>query len=375
MYEVPRALDKYLVNLWCNGHFDTGNKSYFIMKVVFFQSNVVGGYSIVNAAKNLLLSFPKDFSVEAIKPEYLTWGWVNRLRYSWQAMRRQGDVNHVFGDVHFLVFFLGRSKTVLTVFDCIRLMNSDLGPVQRWIYKLLWFTLPKYFCTNIITISEESKANLIRYAGFPKENISVIYVGVDSKFKKISLTQQEKDDLLRNKTGKKTILHISAPQSNKNVMRLIEGINGLGLKLIKVGGFTSEEEMLLKKYSIDCSRFENVSSELVVKIYNAVDCLVFPSLIEGFGMPIIEAQKCGCPVVTSNVSSLPEVAGQGALLIDPYSINSITHGITEVLSNSKLRADLVSKGLENARRFEWDKIALEHQVLYRRIYAGKGRGQ
>jgi len=337
------------------------------MKVVLFQRNVVGGYSIENVAENLAHNLPQDVNAHLFKPTYLTKGILNRIKYCFQAMLRQGDVNHIIGDVYFLMCSLDNKKTILTIYDCAELMSAEKGFIRKRIYKLIWFTLPKYFCRYIVTISKESKNNLIRYAGFARERIMVIPVGIDSRFQKINLTKEEKEALLDNKEGKKTVLHISSHEVNKNVLRLIESIKTLNVKLIKVGVFSNEESLALKKYHIDYLQFKNIDLERVVKIYNAVDCLAFPSLVEGFGMPVIEAQKCGCPVITSNTSSLPEVAGDGAILVDPYSIGSITEGIKKVLFDEELKNGIVRRGFINADRFKWSKIALEYYALYRRV--------
>lgn len=337
------------------------------MKIVLFQRNVVEGYSIENVSENFINNLPRDLQIKVIKPSYLTQGLVNRIRYSCQAMRQQGDIYHILGDVHFLTYFLNRRRTILTIHDCIRLTSADLGFIRKQIYKLFWFTLPNLFCRYITTISEESKNNLISYAGIDRKRIMVINNGIDNRFRTIILTRQEKEDLLGNSEGKKTVLHISAPHSHKNVLRLIESIRNLNVKLIKVGGFNNEESQLLKKYNIDYFQFRNINLELVVKIYNAVDCLVFPSLFEGFGLPVVEAQKCGCPVVTSNTSSLSEIAGKGAVLVDPYSTDSINEGINKVLFDEELRSTVIQEGFKNAKRFEWDKIALEYYALYNKV--------
>ena len=102
-------------------------------------------------------------------------------------------------------------------------------------------------------------------------------------------------------------------------------------------------------------------------IYSLAEGLVFPSFYEGFGLPILEAMACGCPVITSNVSSMPEVAGDAALLIDPKNTEAIAQAMASVISNEKLRKKLIEKGYEQVKKFTWDKTAEETLALYKQV--------
>ena len=102
-----------------------------------------------------------------------------------------------------------------------------------------------------------------------------------------------------------------------------------------------------------------MSEEELVGMYSLADLFVFPSLYEGFGLPILEAQACGCSVLTSNVTSCPEIAGEGAYMIDPYSERKIKKGILKILSNKKYRKELVEKGFINAKKYSWKKTTKE----------------
>jgi glycosyltransferase involved in cell wall biosynthesis len=100
-----------------------------------------------------------------------------------------------------------------------------------------------------------------------------------------------------------------------------------------------------------------VDEDDLPKIYNLADLLLFPSLYEGFGLPILEAQACGCPVLTSNVTSCPEVAGDGAHIVDPYSVDEIRDGILKIIKDNNYKEQLIKKGFENIKRFSWEKSA------------------
>jgi len=336
------------------------------MKVTLFQRNCPKGFSIENITNNIANSLPKKVDVNIYTTKYPNKGILNRIKSAIEVIKHQGGINHITGDAHFLTYFLKNRKTILTIHDCEKLMSSDYGFIKKIIYKFFWFALPKVRCKYITTISEESKKNLSIYAGISK-NVIVIHDGVDPHFGVLNLTKKEKKELLHNNKNKKTVMHISNIKPNKNVPRLIKALKGMNIKLVKVGQFSSYEKSLLDKCNIDYIQFENIGIGLLVKIYNSVDCLIFPSLIEGFGLPIVEAQKCGCPVVTSNISSMPEVGGKGVFYIDPYSIECIKKGIKKVLENNDLRNKIIKEGFKNAKRFEWKNIAKQYYKLYNKV--------
>ena len=109
---------------------------------------------------------------------------------------------------------------------------------------------------------------------------------------------------------------------------------------------------------------EDVSDDDLISLYSGCHCLVFPSLYEGFGLPILEAMRCGAPVITSNVSSCPEVAGDAAILVNPYNINEITEALNQIGKDQMLRKNLMEKGFKRASLFSWDKMANEMKQIY-----------
>ena len=110
-----------------------------------------------------------------------------------------------------------------------------------------------------------------------------------------------------------------------------------------------------------------ISKEDKAALYSGATCLVYPSLYEGFGLPVLEAMKCGCPVLTSNISSLPEVAGQAAILVDPLDVEEIARGLGEVINNQEKREDLINKGFAQAKKFSWEKAAKETLKAYETV--------
>jgi glycosyltransferase involved in cell wall biosynthesis len=204
----------------------------------------------------------------------------------------------------------------------------------------------------------------------------VFLCGVDSLFKRI-------DDGLQTTRNKYNIgerpyiLAVGTVQPRKNYGRLIEALarvreQGFDVSLVIVGGRGWLEdpiyEMLRKTGMQEFVHFTGFADEADLPVlYSGAACVAFPSLYEGFGFPILEGMACGVPVVTANVSSLPEVAGDAALMVDPYDIEAISDAISRVLNESVLRQTLIAKGYERAKMFTWDASAQHLRQIYQRF--------
>jgi glycosyltransferase involved in cell wall biosynthesis len=226
---------------------------------------------------------------------------------------------------------------------------------------------------HIIAISENTKKDLIRYLKIPEEKITVVYNGVDHEIFRPNLQPVSPFPY---------ILYVGSERSRKNLERLLEAFALLKkssdfteLKLIKVGSpgrsdtFRQTTLRKIKELGLEGEVvFINyVSDDLLSAYYSSARALVYPSLYEGFGLPVLEAMACGCPVITSNVSSLPEIAGQAAFLVNPYDIRDICGAIARLLTDPRLRSELVTKGKERSEIFSWAKTAEETLNIYHRI--------
>ena len=158
----------------------------------------------------------------------------------------------------------------------------------------------------------------------------------------------------------------------KNFKLSVISAGNVRLPLVIVGGgvLTLEERKMLNT-NLGNSNFSHLSyisnSDLNI-LYNNAFCLIYPSLYEGFGIPIIEAQKAGCPVISSNISSITEITNDSALLIDNISVNEIVASMKSLLSESNLSEQIIKKGLSNSKRFSWDKTYSETMEFYKKIY-------
>jgi len=220
--------------------------------------------------------------------------------------------------------------------------------------------------TRIITISGNTKDDLVRYFGISEGKVDVVYIPVDHGFGQVR--DLKKLESVREKYGlpERYILYVGHLEPRKNLRRLIQAFSQLQIHvsyhLVILGkasfGF---EEIFRQANQSDCASkvvFTGyVEDSDMAAVYTLADLLVFPSLHEGFGIPVLEAMACGTPVVTSNVSALPEIAGDAAVLVDPYDVSAIAMGISNVLSNSQVYQELVEKGLHRVTHFDTEQSA------------------
>jgi glycosyltransferase involved in cell wall biosynthesis len=298
-----------------------------------------------------LLGFNFNFKFKIIENKYNSNGVFKRLADSILAIFRQSDVNHIIGDVHYLTYFLNRNKTVLTILDCY-ILNFSKG-LKRKIYLLFWYLIPMYRTGKVITISNFSKQEVINKTGYRK-NIEVIYPCLSAEF---IYHPKEFDEI------SPRILHIgTAP--NKNLVRHIQALSQIPCVLVIIGVPSREELLLLLKLNVKYENYSNITPTDLFREYVRADMLLFASTYEGFGLPIIEAQAVGRVVVTANAASMPEVADDGAIFVDPYEIESIRVGILAAIHDREVRASLIDKGLRNSKRFTLSNFSAQHDRLY-----------
>ena len=206
----------------------------------------------------------------------------------------------------------------------------------------------------LTVVSDETKRNLLNLLKCNPEKIKVIYNPVSYEF--------IHHPYIFN-TNNPNILHIGT-NPNKNLLNHIKALNGLTCTLIIIGKISSSDLKVLENSGTNFQIFHNLSNAELVKKYIECDLLLFSSLFEGFGLPIIEAQSVGRPVITSNISSMPEVSGNAAHLVNPFDPKSIRSGIDKIIGNNNYREELISKGLENASRFQCQIISKQYSDLY-----------
>ncbi len=281
------------------------------------------------------------------------WG---RLRNLVNAAITQGDVTHVTGDVHYAVLLLRRRKTILTIHDSEILHR--LSGWRRAVVKYFWFTLPVRCVSRITVNSEETKRQLLREVQFPAQSIHVIPVAISTLYQPSAKAFDAECP---------RILQVGT-KANKNVHRLVSALQGLKCCLDLVGPIDRELQRSLDDCKITYQSYGRLSEQELVERYQQADIISFVSTHEGFGMPIVEAQCVERVCVTSNCSSMPEVAGAGACLVDPFDVQSIRQGFLRVISDSGYRQSLIDAGRQNRLRFDAQRIADNFLKLYRQVY-------
>ncbi|MCZ7612757.1 MAG: glycosyltransferase family 4 protein [Ignavibacteriaceae bacterium] len=325
------------------------------MKVVHFhrKRRHNANFSIEGFYANVRNELKDKINIEYVELPFLSNGVLRRLYNLIYAAFKQGDVNHVTGDVNYLNMFFNKNKTIVTILDC-GLLDRTNGFTHE-IYKYFWFTLPVQKAKYIVAISEATKTEILKYVKCDPDKIKVIHVSVSPLFNRV-----DKDF---NKE-KPIILQIGAAP-NKNLSRLIESVKDLSCKLIIVGKLKEDKIKLLNDYKIEYENFVDITQEELYEQYKRCDMLFFASTYEGFGMPIVEANIIGRPVLTSNLYSMPEVAGDSALLVDPYNTEAIRNGIVKIINDADYRNELISKGFKNAEKFTLEKMTNNYLSIYK----------
>ena len=281
-------------------------------------------------------------------------GLFNRIYLIFWAYFNQGDINHICGDIHFIALFLKKKRTIITVHDNYSM--ERLRGLKRIIYYIFWLKLSVFRCCKIIAVSKKTADELIKYSPNIKNKILHINVFIQSLFKK----------KVKKKANIISILIIGTA-INKNFYRSIYSLSKIKCRILIIGILNLEQIKFLKNLNIEYKNFYNLSDSQVYKTYCKSDILLFASTYEGFGMPILEAQAVGRPVVTSNIRPLTDVGGNGALYVNPYSTNSITKGIQNLIKSESLRKKLIFNGFQNIRRFDAKVIIRQHYICYNQV--------
>jgi glycosyltransferase involved in cell wall biosynthesis len=250
-------------------------------------------------------------------------------------------------------------KTILTIHDFYSARRG--GWLNRLIIRIFWFYLPAWKVKIVTVISEWSREEILKIIPFAKKKIRVIPNPVMIPSGPFTYAFN----------SEKTNILMVGTKPNKNLEGMLAACSELNCSLTILGKLTEEQVRLLDDYQMDYSNRFNVSYEEVIQLYKDCDLLFFASFEEGFGLPILEAQAVGRPVITSNRAAMPDTAGEGACLVDPYDVDSMKEGLRKVIGDEKYREKLIKKGLENLKRFEPERIAGMYMELYREVAGGK----
>lgn len=300
-------------------------------------------------------ALPVDWHTKVVHcptPHHSVWWFLRGILGAWV---KKGEVNHVVGDVHYAALGIPGSRCILTVHDLNHL--DQLKGVRRLLYRWVYFVLPLWHCATITAISQKTRNRVVEECPSTSERIVVIPDPVPRGY-------EYQPHVFNRKCPR--ILQVGSAD-HKNVGRLVQAIKGFHCKLNIIGTISNELRGLLEAATVEFENSVNISDEQMLQMYVDADVVAFCSLTEGFGMPIIEANAVGRPVVTSRIEPMGSVAGGAACLVDPLDVASIRSGILRVIEDCDYRETLVRLGLENARRFSAEAVAQSYLALYQEL--------
>ncbi len=312
------------------------------------------GFSVGKVFKPIETEMRKYADVDSIElpcANYSLLSMWNNIRYAKNVVTQTHyDIVHITGTEHYLLPFLRKQKTVMTVHDLCFFTEQkfSLRSVKKY---LLWIrTLP--LASYVTFISEKSEREALNIVSLKEGRYATVYDPLGSEY-----TRHDKEI----NAECPVILHIGTKQ-NKNLESTAIALKGFPCKLRIVGRLTDEQKTALSLSGINYKAVHDLTDEEILQEYINCDYVNFPSLFEGFGMPIIEGQAVGRPVLTSNISPMVDVAGGAAMIVDPTKPNNIRRGYEEMASRHK---ELVTKGLKNVERFSIEKITKQFLDIYK----------
>ncbi|GBE08943.1 D-inositol 3-phosphate glycosyltransferase [bacterium BMS3Abin11] len=265
--------------------------------------------------------------------------------------------------------------TVMTIYDLSLVNFKHCHPVDRVRNFERHFYKRAHLVKHFITISEFVRQEIIKDLHIPPDKVTAIPLGVDKKF-----TRKPEADISRYKKEKalpdRCILTVGTHEPRKNIATLVRAMALTKEKYTLVsigwsGWLNTEFHQEVRKLNMEkrIIYLGHVPDDELVLLYNCASLMVYPSLYEGFGLPILEAMACGCPVISSNTSSMPEVAGDAAILISPEDEKRLAHEIDRVMQDKELSQQLIESGYKRASEFSWDNTALRTMSIFKQAIA------
>lgn len=273
-------------------------------------------------------------------------------------------------------------KKVVTIHDLIPYILPET--VGRGYLSKFLREMPRILelCDGVITVSECSKRDILKFFPIEEDKVFVTPLAADSKYK--PLDKDKCQEILREAYNitKPFVLYIGGFSPRKNVSALMTAFSSIHKNLdeehdLVIVGANKDDINILKQLSVDLNIESNViftgfvQEELLPVFYNSCNVFVYPSIYEGFGLPPLEAMSCGTPVITSDISSIPEVVGDGGILIDPFNMKSIMYSLEALLNDESIRIELSTKALKRASQFSWSKTSEQTIEAYKNILYGK----
>jgi hypothetical protein len=326
------------------------------MKITYFYRNPQVGFSIGKVFHTVTDEVKKSCEIKEVfmRSAYSMLQDVVRNSYYTYLHRNKHGINHITGHIHDVILGLIGCKVVLTIHDLV-FLDHVKNPIKKFYKWLFWLYLPVKLADKVTCISEQTKINILRH--IKTDKLVVIHNPLDPTFE-----YSPKDF----NSIKPVILHIGTGW-NKNLKRSIEALEGISCHLRIIGNINPEIRTLLEKCKLEYSNAFNLTDNEMKQEYINCDIVSFPSEYEGFGMPVIEGQKTGRVVLSSDIEPIIEVSGGAAHLVDPFKVESIREGYLKLIQVADYRNHLINDGLKNVERFDAKLIAGKYMELYKTI--------
>lgn len=319
--------------------------------ITFFHRNKEAGFSINKVTQTYVhgISPKQEYYVPCRRASLR-----DILRNMWFVYKRRDKhgINHVTGDIHYCILSLFGCKSVLTIHDTAIVDYNSQSKLQEVYHRWLWYLLPLKFATKVTCISNTTKLHLEKYT--KRKDIVVIYNAIDPSFKTV----------IKDPNQVPYNILIIGTNPNKNLERTILALESVCCKITIIGILNESQRQLLNSLEIEYESKSNLSDDEILQEYINSDIVSFISLFEGFGMPVIEANKTGRPVITSTIPVLKEVAGDSAVFVNPLDVADMHNGFVRLFADAELRRQCVERGLENAKRFEQEAITEQYINIY-----------
>ena len=323
------------------------------MKIKYYFRHPDIAHSIHRVFRTVINELPQAYSIKKIDMPCkgsMPWDVLGNCFYSFKY-RDKSSIHHVTGHIHDVLLALVGCKTILTIHDLVFIDNVK-NPIKRFYKWLFWLYLPVKISNVAVCISQHTASNLLSHIKSTK--IKVIYNPIDPIFKACPKEFNK---------AKPIVLHIGTGW-NKNLERTVEALSNISCHLRIVGKLNTEQLACLQNNKVEYSNVVDLTDEDIKDEYINCDIVNFPSLYEGFGMPIIEGQAIGRVVVCSQIEPLIEVSGNAVQYINPYSVDSMHIAYVNVINNSALRYEIIERGLVNVNRFRAENIAKQYTAIY-----------
>lgn len=327
---------------------------------VLMRRPLPGQFSVERVFRDMAGALPKDIEASLVEVPYPSRGLLPRLRNMVFTARLQADVVHVAGDIQYCALAVRPRRCVLTVLDLVSLRR--LTGWRRRILFVIWYRLPVRRARAVTTISAAVRNELMGYLPAAAHKTTVIGCPVSEHFVPASAIRLNPSEF--------RVLQVGTGP-NKNLERVAVALERLPVHFHVIGRITTEQRHLMDHLGLSYSHDSDLSDAEMRAAYQGSDLLVFASTYEGFGLPILEAQACGLPVLTSAFPPMCDIAGDAAILVDPRDVVSIRRGVGEALSQADRRLTVAESGRRNSIRHAPKRVAEQYAATYRCVSSGK----